>query len=138
MKIKALLPTIALTTLVGCVNFEALEMDLHQLTGKDKSAAFDALGYPDNQYTIDDKTVFTWSSSETRSATIPQTTTNASLVNGQAVWTKSTSSTTTTGVLHCTVKIITDSTGVIEENNITGNNGCKKYAYRLKTYLSPQ
>lgn len=127
---------ITVVFLAGCVTFGQMNDGLNKLQGKDKTVAFEALGYPSQQQTFDDTTVYTWSNAVNDVAALssPQLTTGAI---GSTTFNATTIQTDYVPVTYtCKIQIATDKTGKIKNYNYDGNmGGCETYIHRLNNYF---
>ncbi|MBA5203093.1 hypothetical protein H2Y57_05250 [Pectobacterium aroidearum] len=113
-----------------------MDSGLNSLVGKDKSQAFRALGYPDQERQFGDETVYVWANSSTGVAlySSPQTT------YGTVGKTQFYSTTTQTNAIPveyaCKIQVATNSKGIITNYNYDGNmGGCEGYIRRLNSYF---
>lgn len=133
-KYRALL--IFTCSLSGCATFGQMDDGLNSLIGKDKSIAFQALGYPSQEQNFDSTKVYTWTNSTTGVAlySTPQTT------YGTIGTTQFYGTTTQTNAIpveySCKIQIATNAKGIIENYNYDGNmGGCEGYIRRLNSYF---
>lgn len=122
--------------LAGCAAYDSLDDGLSALVGLDKTAAFAALGYPDQQQVFDGTKVYTWLSDSNGVAaySTPQTTYGTV---GRRTFQATTFETRYLPVTYrCKIQIATDTKGVIQSYNYDGNpGGCDSYNYRLNRYF---
>lgn len=122
--------------LTGCVTFGQMDSGLNSLIGKDKSVAFQVLGYPSQVQEFDEDKVYTWVSSSSGVAlySTPQTT------YGTVGTTSFYGTTTQTNVIpveySCKIQMATGGNGVIKSYTYDGNmGGCETYIHRLNNYF---
>lgn len=129
MKIRSFCALIALTVAAGCQTFENMDAGLSSLRGQPYQAAFDVLGFPDAENTIDGKRVFTWGTRNAGSYTVPTFNSSTAYVSGQPVYVQSQGTATETYDYHCKIDVIVGGSGVIEHTKYDGNiGGCERYA----------
>lgn len=126
----------SLLLLSGCATFGQMNDGLNALKGKDKTIAFEALGYPNQEQTFDDTKVYTWANSvnDVAALTSPQLTTGTV---GSTSFSASTMQTDYVPVTYsCKIQIATDMSGIVKNYNYDGNmGGCEPYIHRLNNYF---
>ncbi|WP_027052802.1 hypothetical protein [Mesorhizobium erdmanii] len=129
MKFRSICALVAVTIAAGCQTFENIDAGLSSLRGRPYQAAFDVLGFPDAENTIDNKRVFTWGSRNTGSYTVPTFNSSTAYVNGQPIYVQSQGTATETYDYHCRIDVIVGQSGLIEHTKYDGNiGGCERYA----------
>lgn len=129
----------ATVLLTGCQTFESMDAGLSTLNGKPYQAAFNVLGFPDAESSIAGKKVFTWSTSNAGSYSVPTYNTNTAYVNGTPVFIQSQGSQTVNYDYNCRIDVIVGSSGIIEGSKFDGNiGGCEQWGRKLGTLVPKQ
>lgn len=131
---KAILSGVLVLT--GCATFGQMDEGLNALKGKDKSVAFEALGYPTQEQQFDDTKVYTWANKTNGVAMYSTPQTTFGTVGNTSFY----GTTTETGYVPveyaCKIQIATDMKGTIKNYNYDGNmGGCEGYIRRLNNYF---
>lgn len=116
----------------GCSTFQDIEAGLAELKGKHISTAINRLGYPSNEQRIAGNKVYTWSTQNSGSYTMPQTNYGTGYV-GTTPYNYTYTTYNTQNYNHfCTIKVIANDSDVILGSEYEGNiGGCGNYASRL-------
>lgn len=119
--------------LVGCQTFENIDAGLADLKGKPYQSAFKVLGFPDGEKSIAGYKVYVWGSRNSGSYSVPTFNSSTAYVNGSPIYVQSQGTRTETYDYYCTIEVIVNTAGVIENAKYDGNiGGCERYAQRLK------
>lgn len=119
----------------GCASFEKTQAGLDNLIGKDVQVAFHLIGYPTFKQEFAGDTVYSWSVNRSGTIMLPHTSFISGAVGSTPVYGTVTTSSPVAINAACTIKIITNKSGVIKAREIEGNYaGCSQYMTVLSEY----
>lgn len=123
---------VAAFVLAGCTSFSVLDKEMPKLVGQPIDVAVSKLGFPNAEQTIMGKKVYTWSTTETGTSIVPTTSYSTAYVGTTPISAQTTTYSTQDYTLSCTLRVIVDDKGIVQNFNYTGNNGaCFTYSNRL-------
>lgn len=136
MRAKVFLVAIFSLLMSGCASVRGLEQGLPLLEGQHVEQAIAALGYPNDTQNVDDNIIYIWHYSYRAVSVMPVTTSTKGTVGGDAVSTESTTYTTKSSQLSCTLRIITTPERIVKTSDFHGPPApCSEYSDRLIEYF---
>lgn len=121
--------------LTGCVSFSQMERGLESLVGENSQEAFNVLGYPSAKQEFGNDIVYVWSSSQSGTIFVPQTSTTHGTVGTTPVYGSTTYNQAVPVNYNCLIKLIADQDNTLRKWEYEGNiGGCAKYIRRLNDY----
>ncbi len=116
----------------GCSTFADIEAGLADLQGQHITAAVNELGYPTNKITVSGENVYTWSTQNSGSYTMPQNNIGYGYAGTVPFSYNYTTYQTQSYDYYCTITIVTDAQDIITKTGYEGNiGGCNRYSKRL-------
>lgn len=136
MKAKVFSIAVFALCLSSCASIQGLERGLPLLGGQHIDQAIAALGYPNDTQKVDDSVIYIWEYDYRAVSVVPVTTSSEGSVGGQEVSVKSTSYTTQSSHLSCTVRVITTPERVVKASDFRGPPApCSFFSDKLIEYF---